>query len=518
MQEKPKPVVLCILDGWGLSPSREANAFVSAKTPNLEALFSQYPWTALEASGVEVGLIPGQMGDSNVGHLNIGAGRVVYQWLGLLNHAITSGEFAQNQVILNSILNAKARNSSLHLVGLLSDGGVHSHIQHIVEILKIADHFDFRKLYLHAFLDGRDVPPQSAVIYLKQIEEAFKTYKVGQIATVSGRFYGMDRDKRWDRTEKFYHALTENQGQHADSALIALEDAYAKNITDEFVEPTVLSGAEPLQDGDCVFFFNFRADRSRQLAFALTDSKFTGFHRSIWPQVEVASMTKIHEDLSFPVAFCPVDMNHTLGEVLSKAGKTQLRLAETEKYAHVTFFFNGGAEQRFPGEERLLIPSPQVTTYDLQPEMSAPAISDALTKAIESNLYDFILVNFANGDMVGHTGNWQAALKAMETLDLVVGTLVEDVAKKDGVLLLTADHGNIEQMLDESTGEPHTAHTCNPVPFIMVSNRSSLRLRNQGRLADIAPTILEIMALEQPQEMTGQSLIWRQKKEIEDHE
>ncbi len=518
MQGTPKPVVLCILDGWGLSPSREANAFVSAKTPQLEALFSQYPWTTLEASGVEVGLIPGQMGDSNVGHLNIGAGRVVYQWLGLLNRAITSGTFEQNQVIRNSILKAKANNSALHLFGLLSDGGVHSHIEHVIKILEIADQLDFRNLYLHAFLDGRDVPPQSAAIYLMQIEEALKIWKVGQIATVSGRFYGMDRDKRWDRTEKFWRALTENRGLTAESALLAIESAYAQNITDEFVEPTVLPGANPLRDGDSVFFFNFRADRSRQLAYALTDPKFKGFHRSIWPKVEVASMTEIQEDLQFPVAFCPVDMNQTLGEVLSKAGKTQFRVAETEKYAHVTFFFNGGAEKEFPGEKRLLIPSPRVATYDLQPEMSAPAISEALTKAIQSNQYDFILVNFANGDMVGHTGNWQAALTAMETLDRVVGKLVEDLAEKDAVLLLTADHGNIEQMLDEGTGEPHTAHTCNPVPFIMVSNRSSLRLRNQGRLADIAPTILEIMALEQPQEMTGLSLIWNQEKEIEDHE
>jgi len=512
MPNPPKPVVLCILDGWGLSPSRESNAFVSAKTPHLDALFSEYPWTALEASGVDVGLIPGQMGDSNVGHLNIGAGRVVYQWLGLLNHAITSGEFEQNHVLREMILKAKERNKALHLLGLLSDGGVHSHIQHLIKILQMADQLDFRQVYLHAFLDGRDVPPQSAIPFLLQIEETFKTLHVGQIATVSGRYYGMDRDKRWDRTEKFWQALTESLGQRADSAEQAVLQAYAQKINDEFVEPTLLPGATPLQNGDSVFFFNFRADRSRQLANALTDPHFKGFPRKIWPKVDLASMTEIHQDLKTPVAFCPVDMNHTLGEVLSKAGKTQLRLAETEKYAHVTFFFNGGDEKEFPGEDRLLIPSPRVATYDLQPEMSAYGISNALSKAIASDKYDFILVNFANGDMVGHTGVWQAALKAMETLDQVVGKLAQEVENKGGVLLLTADHGNIEQMKDEQTGAPHTAHTCNPVPFIMITSQSNPRLKNQGRLSDIAPTVLDIMGIEQPQEMKGLSLIWNQEK------
>jgi 2,3-bisphosphoglycerate-independent phosphoglycerate mutase len=495
-----------------LSPSREANAFVSAQTPHLEALFSKHPWTALDASGVDVGLIPGQMGDSNVGHLNIGAGRVVFQWLGLLNQAITSGEFEQNQVLRDAILKAKERNKALHLVGLLSDGGVHSHIQHLIKILQMADQLGFRQVYLHAFLDGRDVPPQSAIPFLLQIEETFKALNVGQIATVSGRYYGMDRDKRWDRTEKFWQALTENFGRRADSAEQAVLQAYSQKINDEFVEPTLLPGAKSLQDGDSIFFFNFRADRSRQLAYALIDPNFKGFPRKIWPKVDIASMTEIHQDLNVPVAFCPVDMNHTLGEVLSKAGKTQLRLAETEKYAHVTFFFNGGEEKEFPGEDRLLIPSPRVATYDLQPEMSAYGISNALSKAIASDKYDFILVNFANGDMVGHTGVWQAALKAMETLDQVVGKLAQEVENKGGVLLITADHGNIEQMKDEQTGAPHTAHTCNPVPFIMITSQSNPRLKNQGRLSDIAPTVLDIMGIEQPQEMKGLSLIWNGEK------
>ena len=510
--KSPKPVVLCILDGWGLSPSREANAFVSAQTPHLEALFSKYPWTALEASGVDVGLIPGQMGDSNVGHLNIGAGRVVFQWLGLLNHAITTGEFEQNQVLRDAILKAKEQNKALHLLGLLSDGGVHSHIQHLIKILHMAEQLDFHEVFLHAFLDGRDVPPQSAIPFIQQIEETLKTLNVGQIASVSGRYYGMDRDKRWDRTEKFWQALTENLGKQADTAEQAILQAYAQQVNDEFIEPTLLPGAKPLQEGDSVFFFNFRADRSRQLAFALTDPAFNGFSRNRWPKVNLASMTEIHENLNTPVAFCPVDMNQTLGEVLSKAGKTQLRLAETEKYAHVTFFFNGGVEKEFPGEERILIPSPKVATYDLQPEMSAYAISEALSVAIESGKYDFILVNFANGDMVGHTGIWQAALKAMETLDQVVGQLAHDVISKEGLLLLTADHGNIEQMKDELTGAPHTAHTCNPVPFMMITSQSNLRLKNQGRLSDIAPTVLDLMNIEKPQEMKGLSLIWNQEK------
>ncbi len=508
MSKDTKPVVLCILDGWGLSPSREGNAFVSATTPHLDHIFSTYPWTTLSASGVDVGLIEGQMGDSNVGHLNIGAGRVVYQWLGLLNQAISTGEFEQNQVLRESILQAKRNGKALHLLGLLSDGGVHSHINHVIQLLHMADKLNFRKVYLHAFLDGRDVPPRSALVYLEQIEHAYQQYPVGQLATVTGRYYAMDRDQRWDRTERFWQALTTGEGKHYAMAREAVEDAYAHEISDEFVLPSVLDGAQQLNDGDSVLFFNFRADRGRQLAFALTNANFSGFARSKWPQVHVTTMTEYHEELNLPVAFCPVDMSQTLGQVLSQAGKKQLRLAETEKYAHVTFFFNGGVEQEFPGETRILISSPKVATYDLQPEMSAEGISLALQEALNQGEYDFILVNFANGDMVGHTGQWQAALKAMETLDLMVGKLKDQVLQQDGVLLITADHGNIEQMLDENTGTAHTAHTCNPVPFILVSSNSPYRLRNEGRLADIAPTVLALMSLEQPQEMKGQSLIW----------
>ncbi|NLN84022.1 MAG: 2,3-bisphosphoglycerate-independent phosphoglycerate mutase [Firmicutes bacterium] len=502
---KKKPLVLCILDGWGSSPEVQGNAVRQAETPFLDRLFSQYKSTELMASGTDVGLIAGQMGDSNVGHLNIGAGRIVYQWLGLINKSIESGEFFSNQTLIDSINQAKSTGGNLHLMGLLSDGGVHSHLEHLEALVEKAESMDFNRVYIHAFLDGRDVPPKSAQLYLEQLEDFLKSKKCAKLATISGRFYAMDRDNRWERTEKFWQALVENKGIKKDKAIQALQASYDQGVNDEFVLPTVLPEAVPLKTGDSVFLFNFRADRLRQLASVLSEEDFNGFDRKIWPQVNLSAMTRIAEQFQFPVAFEPVDMEMTLGEVLSLAGKKQLRLAETEKYAHVTFFFNGGQENKFDLEERILVPSPKVLTYDLKPAMSAEKITDELCQAIEQREYDFILVNYANGDMVGHTGIWPAALAAMAALDQSIKRVHAALEKVGGTLILTADHGNIEQMLDQE--EPHTAHTTNPVPFLLVADDLDIELEQEGRLADIAPTVLEIMGIEKPVQMTGQSLL-----------
>lgn len=505
---KNPPLVLCILDGWGISEDKAGNAVKMAATPVLDELFNRYPWTALQASGVDVGLIPGQMGDSNVGHLNMGAGRVVYQWLGLINAAIEDGSFYTNVVIEKAMSETKSKKGALHLLGLLSDGGVHSHINHLKALLKKAYVSGVERVYLHAFLDGRDVPPQSAQAYLEEIEEFLKEVPNAKLATVSGRFYPMDRDQRWERTQLFWQAFSQGQGQRKDSGLQALLSSYEEGVNDEFLLPTILPGAQLLADGDTVFFFNYRADRLRQMAGVLTQNDFQGFDRGYLPKISLYSMTSIAEDIHIPVAFEPQDMALTLGEVLANGNKKQLHLAETEKYAHVTFFFNGGQEKEFDGEDRILVPSPKVLTYDLQPAMSALKITESLTKAILKKEYDFILVNFANGDMVGHTGVWAASLEAMETLDGCVEKIYSAVQKVKGVLILTADHGNIEQMLD-SEGHPHTAHTTNPVPFLIIAEGRQISLRAGGRLADIAPTVLELMKLDQPRQMTGESLLMK---------
>jgi len=516
MKNEIRPVVLCILDGWGLSARLEHNAFAAADTPSLDQLFRNYPWCSLQASGADVGLVADQMGDSNVGHLNIGAGRIVYQCLGLINQAIQSGDFQKNEVILQMIRRAKANGKTLHLMGLLSDGGVHSHLQHLIALLAMAKQEGLSQVSVHAFLDGRDVAPQSALVYISQLEATMQQIGVGRIATVSGRFYAMDRDHRWERLQSFWQTLAEGKGETAGSAMEAVSKAYAAGITDEFILPTLLKGSNPLQDGDQVFFFNYRADRARELCQALLEPDFKGFTRGKWPKINLASMTEYDASFHIPVAFQPANMKNTLGEVVAKAGFSQLRLAETEKYAHVTFFFDGGAEAEWSGEERILIPSPQVATYDLQPEMSAPEITAQLVAAIQNRRHELIVVNYANGDMVGHTGNWEAAIKAMEVLDQSVAKVVEAIRAVNGSILITADHGNIEQMVDETTGEPHTAHTVWPVPCLLIAADAELRLRNTGRLADLAPTVLSLLQIEQPQEMTGQSLLWSAKQKTKE--
>ncbi|MCE5195652.1 MAG: 2,3-bisphosphoglycerate-independent phosphoglycerate mutase [Negativicutes bacterium] len=512
MENEIRPVVLCILDGWGLSARLEHNAFAAADTPVFDQLFRNHPWCSLQASGADVGLIAGQMGDSNVGHLNIGAGRIVYQSLGLINQAIQNGDFQKNEVILQMMRRAKANGKTLHLMGLLSDGGVHSHLQHLINLLAMAKQEKLSRVYVHAFLDGRDVPPQSAQDYISQLEAAMQQIGVGRIATVSGRFYAMDRDHRWERLQCYWQALAEGKGETADSAAQVVSRAYAEGITDEFILPTVINDSTPLQDGDQVFFFNYRADRARELCQVLLEPDFKGFLRCVQPKIDLASMTEYDASLHIPAAFQAVNMKNMLGEVVAKAGLRQLRLAETEKYAHVTFFFDGGVERKLSGEDRILIPSPQIATYDLQPEMSAPEITSQLVEAIHNRRHNLIVVNYANGDMVGHTGNWQAAIKAMELLDQSVEKVVAAIQAVGGSMLITSDHGNIEQMVDETTGEPYTAHTVWPVPCLLISADADLRLRNSGRLADLAPTVLSLLQIEQPEEMTGQSLLWSAKQ------
>lgn len=496
------PVVLAILDGWGISEELTGNAVRQAATPNIDGLFARYPHTQLACSGEAVGLLSEQMGDSNVGHTNIGAGRIVYQPLVRINRAIRDGSFAESPV-LQSLWQA-AQGHALHLMGLLSDGGVHSHINHLLELLRLAKAHGLEEVYVHIFLDGRDVPPQSALTYIDNLETHLSRLGVGRIATVSGRFYAMDRDRRWERVELAYNAIVHGQGERANSAREAVQQAYDQGLTDEFVRPTVLSDFEGVKDRDAVFMWNFRADRARELMHALIDDAFSGFDRGTQVSVSFAAMVQYEIDFPVPHVLTPQDLSLTLGEVVSRAGLRQLRLAETEKYAHVTFFFNGGQEVCFPGEERILVPSPQVATYDLQPEMSALQVTEQLLTNFSR--YDLVVVNYANLDMVGHTGNMSAAVQAVETVDSCVGRLVAALQDVGGTLVLTADHGNAEQMLDPVTGEPHTAHTANPVPFLVMADGVS-QLRGPGVLADIAPTVLQLLQLKQPTEMTGRSLL-----------
>jgi len=503
-----------ILDGFGLSDKTEGNAIALARTPRLDALMTDYPFKRGRASGLDVGLPDGQMGNSEVGHTNIGAGRVVYQELTRITKSISDGDFFRNPVLLNAVENAKAHKSALHLYGLLSDGGVHSHNTHLYALLKLAKDNGLTDVFVHAFLDGRDTPPSSGLDYIRELENEAEKIGVGKVATISGRYYAMDRDNRWERVERAYKALTSGEGAEADSAAACMEKSYAEDVTDEFVVPTIIKrDGKPtavIKENDSVIFFNFRPDRAREITRAFCDPDFTGFDRAngYFPLCYVCFTDYDEKIPNKEVAFRSQSMNNTLGQYLSDKKMTQLRLAETEKYAHVTFFFNGGVELPFPGEDRILVPSPKVPTYDLQPEMSAYGVSDRLVEAIESRRYDLIIINFANPDMVGHTGIIPAAVKAVEAVDECVGRAADALLKTGGRMFLCADHGNADKMIDEKTGEPFTAHTTNPVPFLLF-NVPGANLADGGRLSDIAPTLLEIMDLEQPEEMTGKSLLIR---------
>jgi len=507
-----KPLLLMILDGWGLNPVEENNAIALAAPPNMARLCSEYPFTRLEASGMSVGLPDGQMGNSEVGHLNIGAGRIVYQDLTRISKAIADNSFFSNPVLLDCMANIRAVGGRLHLAGLLSDGGVHSHNTHLYALLELARREGIKEVFVHCFLDGRDTPPQSSVEYLAGLEEEMKRIGTGRIASIMGRYYAMDRDNRWDRVEMAYKAMVHGEGTCSVSSLSAIEKSYASGITDEFVIPAVmLDGEVPVGtvwDGDGMISFNFRSDRVREITRAFTDPNFSGFSRPVLPSLSsFVCMTEYDETFSLPVAFGSEELRNILGGVVANAGLRQLRIAETEKYAHVTFFFNGGIEVPFPGEDRVLIPSPKdVPTYDLKPEMSARKVTDELLARIDNDVYDFIVLNYANADMVGHTGVLDAAERAIEVVDECLGRVVEKVVSKGGALLVTADHGNAESMVDEN-GNPFTAHTCNPVPFVLVDDyRRNVRLRS-GKLADIAPTVLELLGIPQPAEMTGSSLL-----------
>ncbi len=525
---RQKPVVLMVLDGYGLTDHTEGNAVYMAKTPVMDKLKETCPFVQGKASGMAVGLPEGQMGNSEVGHMNIGSGRVIYQDLTLITKYIQDGEFFKNEELLRAINNCKENNSDLHVWGLLSDGGVHSHINHLFAILEMCKKENFDRVYVHPFFDGRDTPPASGKDYLKQLMDEIEKIGVGAVASLSGRYYAMDRDNNWDRVQKTYDSLVTGEGQKANDPLQAMQDSYDNGVTDEFIVPTVIvkedgSPVSLVKENDSVIFFNFRPDRARQItkAFCFTDE-------DIAKQPGEADSSKSMKSLKRPgyipttfvcfkdydetipnkyVAFKKVEIKNTFGEILAKEGLKQLRTAETEKYAHVTFFFNGGVEDPNPGEDRLLVNSPAVATYDLQPEMSAPEVSKGLNEAIRSGKYDVIVINFANPDMVGHTGVISAAVSAVEAVDQCLGSAVEAVKEMDGVLFICADHGNAEQMINYETGNPHTAHTTNPVPFILYNYDENYGLREGGALCDIAPTLLEIMGIDQPEDMTGQSLL-----------
>ena len=509
-----KPTVLMILDGFGLNDKKDANAVYEAKTPVIDDLMATYPFVKGNASGLSVGLPEGQMGNSEVGHMNMGAGRIVYQDLTRITKEIQDGTFFENPALLKAIENVKANNSALHLYGLLSDGGVHSHNTHLYGLLELAKRHGLEQVYVHCFLDGRDTPPASGADYIKELYEKMQELGVGQIASVMGRYYAMDRDNRWDRVEKAYRAIAFGEGIQAECPYDAVKASYEKEVYDEFVVPTVImrdgKPTATVNDGDSIIFFNFRPDRAREITRAFCDDAFTGFAREKRLDLTYVCFTDYDDTIGNKlVAFHKVQLHNTFGEYLAAHNMTQARIAETEKYAHVTFFFNGGVEEPNKDEDRVLVKSPAVATYDLQPEMSAPEVSEKLNAAIRSGKYDVIIINFANPDMVGHTGVIPAAVKAVETVDQCVGTAVEAIKEVDGVLFICADHGNAEQMIDYKTKAPHTAHTTNPVPFILVNYDDSVKLREGGCLADIAPTLLEIMGLPQPAEMTGKSLIVR---------
>ena len=508
-----KPTVLLILDGYGLNDKVEGNAIAMAKTPVMDRLMKEYPFVKGNASGMAVGLPEGQMGNSEVGHLNMGAGRIVYQELTRITKAIEDGDFFTNEAFVKAVANCKENGSDLHLLGLLSDGGVHSHIEHLYGLLELAKREGVTNVYVHAFLDGRDTAPASGKGFLEQLQAKMDEIGVGKIATISGRYYAMDRDNRWERVEKAYNAIVLGEGKKVTNAMEAITASYAEEVFDEFVIPTVVeengTAVATVKENDSVIFFNFRPDRARELTRAFCDDAFTGFERK-QGYFKTNYVTFTEYDPTIPnhvVAFHKVEIKNTFGEFLAKNGKTQLRLAETEKYAHVTFFFNGGVEEPNEGEERQLVKSPAVATYDLQPEMSALAVDDHLVDAIKGQKYDVIICNFANPDMVGHTGVQDAAIKAIETVDECIGKAVEALLEVDGQMFICADHGNAEQLIDEVTGAPFTAHTTNPVPFILINADKAYTLRENGCLADIAPTLIELMGMEQPEDMTGKSLL-----------
>ncbi|OUP51220.1 2,3-bisphosphoglycerate-independent phosphoglycerate mutase [Lachnoclostridium sp. An181] len=507
-----KPTVLMILDGYGLNEKTEGNAVAEANTPVMDKLMTECPFVRGNASGMAVGLPDGQMGNSEVGHLNMGAGRIVYQDLTKITKAIQDGDFFENKALLAACENVKKNESALHLFGLVSDGGVHSHNSHIYGLLELAKRQGIEKVYVHCFLDGRDTPPASGKDFVSELVEKMEEIGVGQVATVMGRYYAMDRDNRWDRVELAYNAMVKGEGNKGDDAVKAIQESYDNEKTDEFVIPTVImkNGAPTatIKENDSIIFFNFRPDRAREITRTFCDDNFEGFARG--ERVKTTFVCFTEYDVTIPnklVAFVKTEITNTFGEFLAANNLKQARIAETEKYAHVTFFFNGGVEEPNAGEDRILVKSPKVATYDLQPEMSAPEVCDKLVDAIKSGKYDVIIINFANPDMVGHTGVENAAIKAIETVDVCVGRAVDAVKEVNGQMFICADHGNAEQLIDYNTHEPFTAHTTNQVPFILVNADSKYKLREGGCLADIAPTLIELMGMEQPKEMTGTSLL-----------
>ena len=498
--------ILVIMDGHGIAPAGPGNAVTTANTPNLDRLYREFPTSRLQASGLFVGLPDGQMGNSEVGHLNLGAGRVVYQDITRIDKAIKDGSFTQNTVLKNAFESARKTGSRVHMLGLLSDGGVHSHIRHLKALLNMAKKAGVPDVTVHAFMDGRDTPPDSGIGYIEDLDSFIRELGFGEIGTVTGRYYAMDRDNRWERIQAAYDALVNGKGRKTATAEEAVKTAYAAGETDEFIKPVVIDGSHSISNGDVVLFFNFRSDRARQMCHALLDDAFSHFEREKLQFNDFVTFTEYEAGLPVSIAFPQETLTGLYGEAVSKAGLKQLRIAETEKYAHVTFFFNGGEEKSFPGEERILVPSPKVATYDLQPEMSAFEVADKVVNAIESGRFQAIVLNFANCDMVGHTGVFDAAVKAVETVDTCVGKVADSVLKNGWDMLLTADHGNAEKMLDENGG-PFTAHTTNPVPLCLISERFRHAELNEGALRDIAPTLLSLVDVPQPAEMTGKSLI-----------
>ncbi|MFP4016455.1 MAG: 2,3-bisphosphoglycerate-independent phosphoglycerate mutase [Halanaerobiales bacterium] len=509
--DRPKPLALIILDGFGLRNDEKGNAVEAAKTPFIDKLMKDYPLTTLEASGEAVGLPEGQMGNSEVGHLNLGAGRIVYQDYTRINKAIEDKSLFENDVLKNAVEYAKREDKALHLMGLLSDGGVHSHIKHLFGLLEMAKDYGLEQVFVHPILDGRDTPPKSGAGYIQELETKMKELGVGKIATVSGRYYTMDRDNRWERVEKAYNTLVLAEGNQGDDAYQAVKDSYDEGVNDEFMLPTVIKedgeAIATIDDGDAVLFFNFRSDRAREITRALALDEFDGFDRPAEHPENLIyiCMTEYDEEFDLPIAFPSIELKNGLGETLSRNNMKQLRIAETEKYAHVTFFFNGGIEKEYDGEDRKLIPSPKVATYDLQPEMSAYEVTDALLEEIAADKYDVIVLNYANCDMVGHTGIFDAAVKAVETVDECMSKVAPAILDKGGQILLTADHGNSERMEDED-GEPFTAHTTSPVPLVYIGGAEGTKMK-AGKLSDIAPTMLTLLGLDIPEEMTGEVLL-----------
>lgn len=511
--KKNKPVILCILDGWGCRNEKSHNAIKTANTPNIDEIEAKYPNTTIGTSGLDVGLPDGQMGNSEVGHMSIGSGRIILQNLPKINKSISDGSLKENPVLVNLVNSLKKTDGTCHLMGLVSDGGVHSHINHIIALAKIIAKNGV-KVNIHAFMDGRDTPPNSASDYLAILSRKISDNENISISTISGRYYAMDRDNRWDRVELAYDAITAGKGKSNQDPIKTIEENYENDISDEFIVPTVLPDYNGMNDGDSILMANFRSDRARQLLSALVDENFDGFERQkIINFSDPVGMVEYSDQLNefLTTLFPTTTISNGLGEIISNKGMKQLRIAETEKYAHVTFFFNGGVEEMYEGEDRILIPSPKVSTYDKQPEMSAPEITDKLVETINSNKYDFTVVNFANTDMVGHTGSMEAAVKAVETVDTAIGRLKDAIIRNDGVMLITADHGNAELMKDEENNIPHTAHTTNPVPLMLIFEEGSGINKNisleSGKLCDIAPTLLNIMNIDIPQEITGKSLI-----------